>query len=122
MTYQMNTPVNEKRAVQAQKVIGRESIEDTLTIYTETKRIINSAMPDYIKEKKRADAPSLFELFKNTIERKGEGEQVQIKELNTDEFFVEGLSSMTLQSFILKAEELGKNISYTTSLQVKISD
>jgi hypothetical protein len=81
-----------------------------------------SPMPAEDKIQKQKEIESLETLFHQILEEKGEAETVQIKRSGSGEFDIEGLSNMTLHTFLLKAEALGKNITYTKSLKVKISD
>ena len=100
----------------------KKDVNDELTIAIASKHVQPSAMPEDLKMKKRAEAPKLEQMLEETIKVKGESDAIQ-KNWNTEgELEVEGLSDMTLHSFILQAEALGKKISYTKTLKVKISD
>ena len=79
-----------------------------------------SPMSATLKHEKRASKESLENLLKKVIQDKGDA--VHINQLGDKEFEIEGLSSMTLHSFILKAEELGKNVSFKKSIKVQITD
>ena len=93
---------------------------DELTIVSKSSYVHTSAMNEDLKSRKRESAPALSEMFTNTLSEKN----VSAKSTWTgeNEVEVEGLSKMTLHSFILKAEELGKKIKYTRSLTVEITD
>ena len=95
---------------------------DELTLHMKTVQVQESAMPEHLKQEKRVTSPSLNELFQETVERKGEIETVQQHWVSDQELEVEGLSNTTLHSFLLEAEKLGKKITYTKTLTVKISD
>lgn len=80
-----------------------------------------SPMPESLKTQIRADAPSLLELFHHTV--KSKGDHLSKKAWTGDQTLeVEGLSQLTLHSFILQAEKLGKNVEYVKTLTVKITD
>ena len=122
MSLLINSTSEEKISERSEVGSITNQVQDDLTLYTETKRVRNSAMPESLKETKRKDAPALRDLFSQTIESKGQTDAVGIKELADSELFVSGLDQLTLQSFILKAEELGKKITYTTTLKIEISE
>ncbi len=95
---------------------------DELTIQVIAKCKQESPMPEKLKQEKCASAPDLKDLFETTLKSKNEFDQARTKWVQTNEVEVEGLSQMTLHDFVLKAEGLGKKVSYTRSLTVKISD
>lgn len=95
---------------------------DELTLQMATVRVHESPMPERLKYERRANSSSLSELFDETLANKGEEGKVQQRWVADDEMEVEGLSKSALHSFILEAEELGKKITYTETLRVKISD
>ncbi len=99
-----------------------ETKSDEITLVMETVNEHPSPMSEELKTEKRNELSSLEELFHQVVEEKGEADSLKMSRNSTSEFEVEGLSNMTLHSFILKAEEFGKNITYTKSLKVKISD
>lgn len=71
---------------------------------------------------KNANSAALQELFQQTLNEKGENVANQFKWVAENEIQVDGLSSMTLHNFILKAEELGKKVTYRRSIVLTISD
>lgn len=95
---------------------------DELTLIMSTVDVRTSSMPEDLKRKIRDRSLGLKELFIATVERKGEGKELQVNRLSDSELEIEGISQMTLHSFLLKAEELGKKITYTRSLKVEITD
>lgn len=102
------------------KRINKE--HDEMTLVMKTTNTQTSSMPEVLKKEKRDDAPSLEEILKNTVEAKGEIEEMKSSWTSEDALEIEGISQMTLHSFLLKAEELGKNITYTRTLKVEIKD
>lgn len=95
---------------------------DELTLIVKTENVQESAMSEEQKQVKQSASPSLATLFDQTVQQKGEAAQLKRSWVSDSELEVEGLSSMTLHSFVLEAENLGKKITYTKTLQVKISD
>lgn len=95
---------------------------DELTLIMSTVDVRTHSMSEDLKRRVREKSPGLEELFIATVERKGEGEKLQVNRLSDSELEIEGISQMTLHSFLLRAEELGKNITYTRSLKVEITD
>lgn len=107
--------------LQEDNVLNQEK-SDELTLVMKTVTEQESAMPETLKKEKQADAPSLANLFEQTLEQKGEADSLQKHWTSENELEVEGLSNTTLHSFVLEAEKLGKKITYTKTLSVKISD
>ncbi|MDW3194266.1 MAG: hypothetical protein R8G66_17965 [Cytophagales bacterium] len=95
---------------------------DELTLIMKTENVQESLMSETSKQEKRAGAPSLETLFEQTAQRKGEAANMKKSWVSDSAMEVEGLSNNTLHSFVLEAEKLGKKITYTRTLQVKISD
>ncbi len=95
---------------------------DELTLIIKTENVQESAMSEEQKQEKRAMAPSLETLFDQTVQQKGESAQLKKSWISDSEIEVEGLSNTTLHSYVLEAEKLGKKVTYTRTLQVKISD
>ncbi len=124
MSLLMKTEIENDTHTQAREEeyqkIARLNDELTLLMKTSNKQI--SPMADDMKKKKRAESASLGELFQNTVAENGELEALKATWTADDEMEVEGISQMTLNSFILRAEELGKNITYTRTLKVEITD
>ena len=96
--------------------------QDEMTLIMKTTNTQMSAMPETLKKKKQKASASLEEIFRNTVGKKGELDSLRTRWTDNDEFEVEGISQMTLHSFLLKAEELRKNITYTRTLKVEITD
>ena len=93
-----------------------------MIIRNESINIQPSVMPDDLKEIKRANSPELNSLLTETLEHKGEADSVQIQQNELGQLIVEGVSQSALHSFLLKAEEIGKKITYKRVLEVKITD
>jgi len=105
---------------QAQESITKTNDELTLTVKTINAQI--SSMSADMKAKKQSEADSLEEMFVETVTQKGESNTLTINRNSERDLEIEGISQMTLHSFLLKAEELGKNITYTRTLKVEITD
>ena len=99
-----------------------QSSSDTLSIQMETNFVQPSAMPEGLKKQRQENAPQLYDLLTATLKEKGEYPLSKTTWINDQEIKVEGLSKMTLHSFIMKAEQLGKKIKYRRSLVVEITD
>ena len=102
----------------ANKTLAKDEL--TLT----TKSVVNqvNAMPESMKQKKQLSSDSLENILHKIVEEKGEENSIRIRKTSAKELEIEGLSKIALHSFILKAEELGKNIKYTRTLKVEITD
>ncbi len=122
MTLIMNAPSEMNETLkQVEDSNGTKKSNDELTIRIESEHEQNSPMSEEQKAVKRAESPSLYTLFQKTLESKGY--PVESCEWNDEkELQADNLSSMTLHSFLLKAESLGKKITYSKSLKIKISD
>lgn len=96
--------------------------KDELTLKVKSSISHPSSMSEVQKAKKRNESDSLEKLFQETIQSKGEGNPARIKRTASNELEIEGLSGMALHSFMLKAEQLGKNITYMKTLKIKIND
>jgi len=105
---------------QAQESPTKTNDELTLTVKTINAQI--SSMSADMKAKKQSEADSLEEMFVETVTQKGESNTLNINRNSERDLEIEGISQMTLHSFLLKAEELGKNITYTRTLKVEITD
>jgi len=121
MTLVMNSPAK-NGGLTKEKNTSSASSQDELIIRIESTREQKSPMPEELKKKRRANSPELNELFEETLKQKNEYSSSETKWINDNEVQVNGMSDMTLHSFILKAEELGKKITYTKTLKVSISD
>lgn len=98
-----------------------KSVAEEMTISSESVVRHRSTMKEEIKQLKRKTMGSLEELLAQVVHEKGE-DHVKVSRDKNEEMVVEGLSSTALHSFVLKAEEIGKNITYTKTFTVKISD
>lgn len=116
-----SVPVNDSQSNGGDQLTEIEA-QDEMTLVMKSTHTQMSSMPEELKEKKRKASPSLDELLRATAEKKGELDKLSVKWTSNDELEIEGISQMTLHSFILKAEELGKNITYTRTLRVDITD
>lgn len=114
-----NDTQTQAKAEEYQKI---NQMNDELTLLVKTTNKQTSPMSEELKKKKREESPSLGELFTETVEKKGELDSLKSTWTSDDEMEVEGISQMTLHSFLLRAEELGKNITYTRTLKVEITD
>ena len=106
-----------KRNTSTNKVSNEE-----FSIRMKTRHSQESAMPQELKNQIRKNAPSLYELFDQTLQKKGESAYVESRFVEENVLEVEGLSQMTLHGYILEAERLGKKIEYIKTTTVKISD
>ncbi|WP_421762983.1 hypothetical protein [Ekhidna sp.] len=118
-----SVPVSESQS-QTHETARSKSNEshDEMTLVMKTTNTQISSMSDEMKAKKRRASASLEEMFRNTVEDKGQLDALKSSWTSDDELEIEGISQMTLHSFLLKAEELGKNITYTRTLKVEITD
>ncbi|WP_422359532.1 hypothetical protein [Reichenbachiella sp.] len=113
---------------QNQEVLKRDTSsskkkgQDPLSIRIKSTHAQESAMPEELKRQVQKNAPSLYELFDQTLRRKGEAESVTSHFVEENVLEVEGLSNLTLHSYVLEAEKLGKKVEYIKTLTVKISD
>lgn len=67
------------------------------------------------------DVP-LQQLFEETFNEKGEHSIGNLRWVGENEVEVNGLSNMTLHNFILKAEALGKKVTYRRNIVLTITD
>lgn len=95
---------------------------DDMTFIMRTINTQTSSMSEEQKMKKREASASLQDLFRSTVENKGELDALKSHWTTNDELEIEGISDMTFHSFLLKAEALGKKITYTRSFKVEITD
>lgn len=123
MTLIMNAPTTaEETKPGSYDSTVTEKSTDELTIKMESTHEQHSAMNEAQKAEKRSLSPSLYALMQKTLESKGEYPLEKSEWVGENELVVEGLSEMTLHTFLLKAESLGKKITYTKTLKIKISD
>ncbi|WP_462250955.1 hypothetical protein [Ekhidna sp.] len=116
MTLIMNSPLEMEAA------LSQVDTQDELTICIDSDHEQESPMEEDQKAKVSAESPSLYALFQKTLEVKGEYPLENCEWNGEKELQADNLSSMTLHSFILKAQSLGKKITYAKSLRIKISD
>ena len=102
--------------------LKKESANEELVLSMKTINTQKTSMKEELKREKREISPSLEELLMEVIDQKGESEKLEMNRVSEKEIELDGISQMTLHSFLLKAEELGKNITYTRSLKVSITD
>ena len=74
-----------------------------------------------VLEGNRAENENLKELFVDVLKNKNEYVEDQINWQNNETVSVSNVSSMALHSFVLEAEKLGKNITYTKKTVIEIS-
>lgn len=96
--------------------------KDELTIRIVSNYTHKSEQSEKLKLENQSNSPSLTRLFEKTLKTKNEFDTARTHWVEPNEVVVEGLSQMTLQDFIMKAERLGKRVSYSKSLTVKITD
>ncbi len=114
----MSRSLEEQRAP-----IESESLpNEELTIKVASSHFQESAMNDDQKKVARAHADSLYALFEKTLKENGEFDLQEISWNNEDELEMEFLSNVALNTFMLKAQELGKNIKYEKVLKVTVAD
>lgn len=65
---------------------------------------------------------ALQELFEQALAETGENGAQKFKWVGENEIQVDGLSGMTLHNFLLKAEALGKKVTYRRSIVFQIED
>jgi len=65
---------------------------------------------------------NLKELFEAVLKEKNEYSSAEITWLDDETVEVSNISGLSLHSFVLRAEELGKNISYQKKTIIKITD
>jgi len=99
-----------------------KSSKDEFIISMET--IVEQKTPksESLRNENIAKVDSLQELFDQTVKEKGDYPLAKKEWKGDNELVVDGLSPMTLHSFVSKAEQLGKKISYERTLKVKITD
>ena len=78
-----------------------------------------SSMPDKLKEEANEKAPDMAELFQEVLRENGES--VRHFELDGNTLKVDNISNLTLHSFILKAAEFGKDVTFKKETTLIIS-
>ncbi len=81
-----------------------------------------NAMSEMQKSAAQKDAPSMAQLFESTMRSKGEFNPSKMNWVDDNVVEVEGLSQMALHSFLLEAEALGKEVTYTKQTTIRISN
>ena len=120
MTEQMQNEV-QPQPESHMHINGREQVED-LAITMKWAVEHASPMSQERKAEVQKDAPALQELLEETLRMKGELPKTNLKWISPNRLEVEGASQMTLHSFILKAEQLGKKVKYVKTLTVEFAD
>ncbi|MCT4623610.1 MAG: hypothetical protein N4A46_08310 [Schleiferiaceae bacterium] len=101
---------------------SNQAHHDEFTIKVSSHHVQHSEMSHQLKEKVRSESPSLTDLFVETLESKGETSLNEVEWKSTNSVELPNISNLSLHSFALKAEALGKKISYEKTLTVKITD
>ncbi len=104
-----------------EKNVQVENQFEELTIRMRSSHVDPSSMSEELKREYQKDAPLMSELFEETLRSKGEYDPSRIKWIEDNEVEVNGLSKMTLHNFLLRAEALGKDITYTKQTTISIS-
>lgn len=80
----------------------------------------------HFKDQKNQEAnvqhKDLKKLLENVLKEKGEYEKANLNWIDDETVEVTDLSGLAIHSFVLRAEELGKNISFEKKTIVKITD
>lgn len=117
----INTPqIEENQKEFANHSIEKEELKK-LTLVTKSVIQHQSPMTDMQKEEVRQHAPQLKSLLEQTLAEKHDLNEVDLQ-WNGEEVELKGVSKMALHNFILKAEKLGKNITYAKTYTVSIVD
>lgn len=121
MSLLINTPSAVSTTTESVAEEQSKSTPQELNIVTKSVITHESSMSESQKRKARRNAPELKEILKKAI---SEGKDLDGLEMNWsgDTVELKGVSKMALHSFILKAEELGKNVTYTKTYKVSITD
>ncbi len=96
--------------------------KQTLEITTSTGYTNPSLMSEEQKNEKQKNLDSIAELFEQDLRDKGEYDPSKVNWTSDQTVQIKDLPKMSLHSFILKAEELGLNISYTKQTIINISN
>ena len=96
--------------------------ENNLTIVTKTTINHSNPMPEASRLKTRNEAQDMSQLFRDTLKEKGEYHSENFKWFSENEVEVSNLSQMSLHSFLLEAEALGKNVHFIKQTVIKIED
>lgn len=98
--------------------------QEELKISIKSSFIKNSPIPTSLKQKSNVEVQNLIQTLLNVMKEKGDHFNEKIHQVRTNEleFDKYSLSYATLQSFLIKAEALGKNITFEKIYTVKITD
>ena len=69
----------------------------------------------------KVDNGKLKALFEDILKRKNEYDKAEINWIDDETVEVKGVSNLCLQSFLLEAEQHGKDIAYTKQTIIKIA-
>ena len=125
MSLLMNPPVN--TAAESEDLtselasMSNDDASDELTIVQRSKFTDPSAMPAHLKEKVQSENPSVKALFEQMMDA-NEASSENLNWIDDQVVEANGFSKRDLHSFILKAESLGKNITYTKQTIISISN
>jgi hypothetical protein len=72
-------------------------------------------------QKGQVDNGKLKALFEDILKRKNEYDKAEIHWIDDETVEVKGVSNLCLQSFLLEAEQHGKDIAYTKQTIIKIA-
>ena len=121
----MNTKTITRNGTQSHKSNRGQMINgkpaEQLTIVKSKTFNHKSPMPAELKQSKQNDGATIAELFETTLKQKGEFDPENIKWIDDNTIVVGNLSGTALHSVILKAEEMGRDISYTHQTTIRIS-
>lgn len=116
MTLVSTTPALEPKS----KTRGNNtSTTELLTVGKETEIYPDSAVPS---EDVKTNRSAIRDLFEQTLTENEEIEGDRFKWVGENEIQVDGLSGMPLHNFVLKAEALGKKVTYRRSIVFTITD
>lgn len=114
--------------MQETKVMPRQTKQSTsicqdssLTIHVPNTVHNPCGMSTSAKKKAQENGPAMAALFEQTLQDKGAYDSDRISWVSPEEVEVAGLSQAALHSFILKAEQLGKTVTLTKTVTVKVS-
>lgn len=94
----------------------------TLEIKTSSGYSHPNPMSEELKIEKQRDLDSIAELFEEDLRDKGDYDPSKVKWTSDNSVVIRDLPKMSLHNFILKAESMGLNISYTKETIIKISN
>lgn len=74
------------------------------------------------KKKQLENQPALSELLTTTLKEKGELKEDNIEWIDHETVRLKNVSNLAVHSFVLQAESLGKNVTYTNETSIRISN